>query len=194
MPLPFRDPLRQHESGHTLVELLVVVAMLSVVFSALMMPLITTQRTTNRDLNYAYAQQEARTGLDAMVSQVRQAYNILDTSGNSVDFDIWLSGVAYRVYYECDVPQAGTQYHECVRLQVAAGASLPPLSSGAIAIRNLTNGTSTDPVFSFAPDPEAPYYMTATVKVPASGGKNGGLTHTIVFSDGALMRNENVGN
>jgi hypothetical protein len=30
--------------------------------------------------------------------------------------------------------------------------------------------------------------------VPASGGNHLGLAHTIVFSDGALMRNLNVGN
>jgi hypothetical protein len=49
-------------------------------------------------------------------------------------------------------------------------------------------------VFSFEPDSVAPYYMTATVQVPASAGTTGGLSHTITFSDGALMRNENVGN
>ena len=55
-------------------------------------------------------------------------------------------------------------------------------------------GTPVSGVFSFGPDPVAPYYMTATIQVPASGGMNGGLTHSIMFSDGALMRNMNVGN
>jgi hypothetical protein len=63
-----------------------------------------------------------------------------------------------------------------------------------VAIANLVNGTVPDPVFSFAPDPISPYYMTATIKVPASGGAANGLTHSIVLSDGALMRNQNVGN
>jgi hypothetical protein len=36
--------------------------------------------------------------------------------------------------------------------------------------------------------------MTATISVPASGGAAGGLTTTVVFSDGALMRNLIVGN
>ena len=69
-----------------------------------------------------------------------------------------------------------------------------PSTSGTIAITHLENGSSSDPVFSFGPDPVAPYYMTATIKVPASDGANGGLTHAIVLSDGALMRNENIGN
>jgi hypothetical protein len=41
--------------------------------------------------------------------------------------------------------------------------------------------------------------MTATLKIPASGGTSAqssssqGLTHQIVFTDGALMRTVNVG-
>jgi prepilin-type N-terminal cleavage/methylation domain-containing protein len=185
---------RASEAGFTLIEMLVGVLMLSILMGTLMMPMMTSERIEKRDVNYAYAQQEARTGLDSMVSQIRQAYNILDTTANSIDFNIYLNSVAYRVYYECDVPQSGTSYRECVRLQVAAGSTLPPLTSGTVVIHNLTNGTTTDPVFTFAPDPAAPYYMTSTIKVPASDGVNGGLNHSIVFSDGALMRNENVGN
>ncbi len=190
-----RRSLAPAESGFTLIEVLMVAALLSLVVGALMAPIVLSQRIENRDANYAYSQQEARTGLDAMVSQVRQAWEIISTSANSVEMNVNLNGVAEHVLYECDVQQPGApQYHECVRVQAAAGSALPPLTSGTIAITNLENGTSTDPVFSFGPDPVAPYYMTATIKVPTSDGANGGLTHAIVLSDGALMRNENVGN
>ncbi len=81
-----------------------------------------------------------------------------------------------------------------MRAQSAAGSALPALSSAGVAITDLTNGTVSSPVFSFGPDPVAPYYMTATISVPASDGAAGGLAHSIVFSDGALMRNQNVGN
>lgn len=192
--LPSRKLRIVQEAGYALLELLVALTMLIVVLSTLMVPMMTTQRLESTTLNYAAAQQQARTGLDAMVSQVRQAYNILDTSGNSVDFDVYIGSTAYRVFYECDIAQPHSSYRECMRLQVAAGSSLPPVSSGTIAIRNLTNGTTANPVFSFAPDAQAPYYMTATVQVPASDGASGGLTHTVTFSSGALMRNENVGN
>jgi prepilin-type N-terminal cleavage/methylation domain-containing protein len=183
------------QDGFTLIEVVVVVLLLSLVIGALMAPLVMSQQVQNRDANYAYAQQEARTGLDSMVSQIRQAWAILSTGPNAVEMNVNLGGTAQHVYYECDVAQPGaTQYRECVRVQSAAGSPLPPLSSGSVVIRNLTNGTATDPVFSFGPDPIAPYYMTATIKVPASGGTAGGLTHSIVLSDGALMRNQNVGN
>jgi prepilin-type N-terminal cleavage/methylation domain-containing protein len=183
------------EAGFTLIEVLIVVLLLSLVAGAVMAPLVLSQRIQNRDSNYAYGQQEARTGLDGMVSQVRQAWAILSTTPNAVEMNVNLNGVGEHVFYECDVPQPGsTVYHECVRLQAPAGSALPALSTGTVVLRNLLNGTTADPVFSFGPDPVAPYYMTATVKVPASDGANGGFTHSIVFSDGALMRNQNVGN
>jgi prepilin-type N-terminal cleavage/methylation domain-containing protein len=182
------------QAGFTLLEVLVVMLLLSLIVGALMAPMVLSIKDQTRDANYAYAQQNARTGLDSMVSQIRQAWAILSSGPNAVQLNVNLNGVALVVYYECDVPQPGTSYHECVRLQAPAGSALPPLTSASVAITNLTNGTATDPVFSFGPDPVAPYYMTARIRVPASGGTTGGLTHTIVLSTGALMRNLNVGN
>jgi hypothetical protein len=173
---------------------LVVISMLVIVVGALMVPMVVGQRTQARDANYAFAQQEGRTGLDAVISQVRQAWAILSTGPNSVEMNVNVNGTPQHVYYECDIPQPGTAFRECIRSQAPAGSALPPLTSGTVVMRNLTNGTDADPVFSFGPDPVAPYYMTATIKVPASDGAYGGLTHSIVLSSGALMRNQNVGN
>jgi prepilin-type N-terminal cleavage/methylation domain-containing protein len=182
------------EAGFTLIEVLVGTALVALVAGAIMTPMVTSARVQNNDANYAYSQQQARTGLDAMVAQIRQAWSLTSPDPNQVDMNVFINGSLQRVFYECDVPQPGsTIYHECVRLQVSAGNSLPALSTGTVAIKNLTNGTGADPVFTFAPDPVAPYYMTATVKVPASGATNSSLNHSIVFSDGALMRNQNVG-
>jgi hypothetical protein len=130
-----------------------------------------------------------------MVSQIRQAWVILSADPNAVEMNVNLNGVATHVLYQCDIPQPGsTLYQECVRVQSAAGTSLPSLASGTIVLRNLTNGTSSDPVFAFTPDPISPYYMSATIKVPASNGLNAGQNHSIVFSVGTLMRNQNIGN
>jgi prepilin-type N-terminal cleavage/methylation domain-containing protein len=187
--------LGRSEDGFTLIELLVVILLLSVVAGALMGPLTLSQRITNRASNYASAQREARTGLDSMVSQIRQAWVVLGADPNAVEMNVNLNGVATHVLYQCDVPQPGSAlYRECLRVQAPAGAALPSLSAGTVVLRNLTNGTTADPVFSFTPDPISPYYMSATIKVPASNAMNGGQNHSIVFSDGALMRNQNVGN
>jgi hypothetical protein len=129
-----------------------------------------------------------------MVAQIRQATAVLASGPNFIEMNVSLGGTSYLVYYECDVAQGNTGYHECLRLQVPAGSALPAVSTGAPVVTNLINGTTASPVFSWGPDPVAPYYMTATISVPASGGNHLGLTHSVVFSDGALMRNLNVGN
>jgi prepilin-type N-terminal cleavage/methylation domain-containing protein len=181
------------QAGFTLVEVLVVIALLGIVCGALLVPLVSTQRVQSRDAEYAYAQQNARTGMDAMVHQIRQAYAVLSTTPNAIEFNVSLNGVDYHVYYECDVPQPNTSYRQCVRLQALAGVALPALSTGTVTVTNLTNGTLADPVFAFTPDAFSPTYVTATIKVPASNGTNGGLTHSIVLSDGVLLRNQTVG-
>jgi type II secretory pathway pseudopilin PulG len=182
------------QAGFMLIEMLVVLLLVTIVFSALLVPIVTAQHVQSRDAEYAYAQQNARTGLDAMVHQIRQAYAVLSTTPNAIEFDVSLNGADFHVYYECDIAQPGTSYQECVRLQAPAGAALPALSTATVAVTNLTNGTLADPVFAFTPDGFSPTYVTATVKVPASGGTNGGLTHSIVLSDGVLLRNQAVGN
>jgi prepilin-type N-terminal cleavage/methylation domain-containing protein len=184
----------RRDDGFSLIEVVVVVGLLTIVMGALTTPMLVTSRAQKRDANYSYAQEQARTGLDSMVSQVRQATSVLSATPNSIDMDVTLGGTALEVYYECDIPQAGTSYHECLRVQAAQGTTLPSLSTGRPVITNLTNGTSASPVFTLYPNSVSPYYMTATIDVPASGGTTGGHTSTVVFSDGALMRNLNIGN
>lgn len=182
------------QAGFTLVEILVVCLLLAVVIGAITTPLIVSANAGVADSNYSYAQEQARAGLDAMVSQIRQATSILSTTPNSIEMYITLHGTALEVYYECDIAQSGTSYRECIRVQAAQGATLPALTSGAVVLSNLTNATSSSPVFTFYPTSVSPYYMTATVDVPASHGAHGGLTNSIAFSDGALMRNLDIGN
>jgi prepilin-type N-terminal cleavage/methylation domain-containing protein len=190
------------QRGYTLVELLVAMALTVVVLGGIVTSLVLAARIQKRDARYAYSQDDARVQLDRMVNEIRQAVNIVSSGPNFVDMNVDLSvgGLPqeYQVYYECDIPQPGSSYNECVRLQAAVGASLPSLSTATPVITNLQNGTTTNPVFTWAPSPIAPYYMTATIDVPAADGRNTslgmGLTHSIAISDGALMRNLNVQN
>jgi prepilin-type N-terminal cleavage/methylation domain-containing protein len=186
------------EAGFTLIEVIVVATLLAVVAAVLMTPMILTSKVQARQTNYAFAQQQARSAVESMVAQVRQAsaINTPDSNTNMIDMNVYLGGTPLHVVYQCDVNQPGTngQYRECIRVQAAIGATLPPLTAGTVVANNLTNGTAADPVFSLGPSGVAPYYMTATLKVPASGGVNGGQQHTIVLTDGALMRNMNIGN
>jgi prepilin-type N-terminal cleavage/methylation domain-containing protein len=197
------------ERGFTLVEMLVSILLLVVALGVLMAPMVASQRVEQRAMNYAYAQQEARTGVESIVAQLRQATQIGNQpSLNTVVFNVTLGGQALTVEYECDIAQPNTQYQECVRVYAPQGTAPPtptpsctgtwPSGTGCqIVARNLINGTTGAPVFAFGPDPNTPYaddYMTATLQVPSSGGQAYGLTHPIVLSDGTLMRNLNAAN
>jgi prepilin-type N-terminal cleavage/methylation domain-containing protein len=190
----FRRINARSEAGFTLIEVLVVCVLTAVVLAAVATPIVVSAHNQKRNANYSYVQEQSRAGLDSMVSQIRQATSILSSTPNSIEMNVNLRGSALQVFYECDIPQTGTSYHECVRVQSAQGVTLPSLSTGKVVVRNLLNGTTASPVFTFYPNSIAPYYMTATISVPASGGAAGGLTSSVVFSDGALMRNLNVGN
>jgi type II secretory pathway pseudopilin PulG len=185
----------QDQRGYSLIELTLAMVLAIVVMVAIAAPLLAAQRSQVRDANYANAQGQSRSGLESMVAQIRQATLILASGSNFVEMNVSLNGTSLLVQYECDIAQPGsTTLRECVRVQAPVGGSLPSLSTGAVVVANLQNGTSTNPVFSWGPDPNAPYYMTATIEVPASNNNNIGLGHSLVFSDGALMRNLNVGN
>lgn len=127
-----------------------------------------------------------------MLHEIRQAYGILSTTPNSIDFLVATGGVRQQVQYTCDVAQPGTTYRECVRLHGAVGASLPAASTGAPVITNLLDGTPTDPVFGFNPNGFNPTYVTVHLEMPASGGSAYGLSHVIVVNDGAFLRNPAV--
>lgn len=194
------------EGGFSLIELVFVLAMLALVLGTLMGPLVTSQQVQQRDANYATAQQEASSGLESMVAQIRQAWDMIAPDPNYVQMDVTLGSTQQLVEYDCSVPQPGSSNRQCVRVYAAIGGTLPtptanctgtfPSGTGcSVVVTNLTNGTGSDPVFSWAPNPTSPYYMTATVDVPSSDGQAYlGLRHEIVFSDGTLMRNLDVGN
>ena len=191
------------EDGYSLTEVLIVMALLVVVLGALMNPIVATQKIETKDANYADAQQQAQSGLESMVNQIRQATAIISSGGDDVQMNLTLGGNAELVEYNCSVAQTGTTYDECVRVQTTQGGTLPTLSSNCastsncqVVVRNLQNYSSSPnvPVFTWGPDANAPYYMTATIQVPSSDGSAVGLTHALVFSDGTLMRNLNIAN
>jgi prepilin-type N-terminal cleavage/methylation domain-containing protein len=198
----------ENQAGFTLVEVLVVATLVSIVGALLMWPLVLSGRAQQRDANYAYSQQEARTGLESMVAQIREARyfnglistSLSTMSFNTLDFVVDRNQSDLRIVYECDIPQPGTNgaYNECVRAQSTNVTVAPSVATGTVVVRNLLNGSGTDPVFTLGPSSNSPYYMTATIKQPASGGTSAqggtayGLQHQIVFTDGALMRNLNV--
>jgi type II secretory pathway pseudopilin PulG len=194
---PRRRPLRLaiEEGGQTLIELLIAMALTVIVLGAVGTLLVTSDHEQTKEANYDLSLSSAQDELDAMVSQISQATNIISVGQNSADFDVTLSGTSYQVYYECDIP-AGTGFDKCVRLQTAVGAMLPSLATATTVIPELSNGTTTDPVFSWASSSVSPDYVTATVDVPESDNASSSQSFggTVALSDGALMRNVYIEN
>ena len=186
--------LRREQDGVTLIELLIVIVALVAISSALMDALTNSARVNARDTEWALSLQAGRTGLTRMASEVRQSYSMNAVSPNSIDFNVTEGSTSERVFYECDIAQAGTSYRKCVRLQTTIGGTLPALSTGVTIISNVLNGTNADPVFTYSPDALNPNYVALRIELPSSGNLTAsqGLTHKIVFEDGAFLRNQSV--
>jgi prepilin-type N-terminal cleavage/methylation domain-containing protein len=184
------------EAGFTLVEMLIAAALSLVVFAAVLAALETSQRVQIRDTEWALNVQEGRTGLSRMLGEIRQAYSLKGTTANSIDFYATLGGVKKEVYYECDVAESSTGYHECVRVATEAGSALPALGTGVPVVRSLLNPSS---VFSYSDTavPTASDVVTALIELPASGTlKLAGASvykHHIVLKNDAYIRNLNLG-
>jgi Tfp pilus assembly protein PilW len=187
--------LSAEEDGFTLFELLFAGALMLVILGATMTSLGSVTSAENRDRQRAVAIQDGQVGLARMVHEIRQAYSVLATTPNSIDFLVTLNGQQQRVFYACDVAQAGTSYNQCVRLQTTVGGVLPALSTGAPVVLRVTNGTLANPVFSFTPNAITPQYVDAKVELPASGelSSTSGFAHTVVLDSGAYLRNLGVG-
>jgi prepilin-type N-terminal cleavage/methylation domain-containing protein len=78
--------------GMTLIEMLVAMAMSTLVLGAVVSMLVLSQQVETRDARYAYAQDRARAQLDDMVSEIRQATDILSAGPNYVDMNVDLNG------------------------------------------------------------------------------------------------------
>jgi type II secretory pathway pseudopilin PulG len=211
------------ERGMTLVELLVVCSLLVVVVAPILLVLQATSGSQNRNQQWALAIQDGSSGLAKMMHEIRQASNVLVASPYSIEFDVAQNGQQEHVGYYCNVPQPGTSYDQCVRVQAASvTAALPAPSTGAPVILRVENGSTgtycnlaaySNAVFHYAngSNPEgsacseptenqasiAPTLIRAAVNLPASGqlaaAQSRGLAHTIALTSAGYLRNLDVG-
>ncbi|MGH2878185.1 MAG: PilW family protein [Solirubrobacteraceae bacterium] len=190
------------QSGFTLIETLVAAVLSTVVMSATVSALETSQHTQSRDTEWALVIQEGRTGLARMTREIRQAYSIRSATETSLDFYATFGGKDLEIFYDCSVAESGTEYYECVRLQTEVGKSLPALSTGTPIIKYVVNGTKADekdPVFKeYSPNAIAPDLVTIKLVLPSSGTlKIAGaatLKHQIILTNNAYIRDMNLGN
>jgi prepilin-type N-terminal cleavage/methylation domain-containing protein len=188
------------QDGFTLVELLVVMAMLPIVVTALLLPIEFGQRETPKTVEYTKAISDATTGLQRMMQEIRQAYKVDFSSEYAIEFNAVINDSDVVIYYKCDEPyptnvgnKYASEYTRCQRASAATGESLPAVSSSPVVIDRLLNRHEGKPVFTFN-NAIYPTYVQAQIRVPARGPLNSGLTHTIELHNGTDIPNLANGN
>jgi prepilin-type N-terminal cleavage/methylation domain-containing protein len=215
------------ERGFTLIELLIAVSMLGVVLLAAFAALNSFTQDASSDQAFAGEVQDAQTGIERITHDLRTAYSIVTAEPNLIEFYQWayttVNGTTQQVTedveYDCAVPQPGTAYDECTRVQSIYPAPLPSPSTGEVIAQRLENGgvatyCSSNSVFHYlngsgngssASCTEAnavaesidPVFVEVRVLVPAKGyltGVETGLQHTTVLDAGAMLRNVTLTN
>jgi hypothetical protein len=179
------------EAGVTLVEVLVASSVALILFTATMTLLESSTRIQARDTEWALTLEQDRAGLSRMIREIRAATKVEEAKASAIVFLAPIGGASWRIKYECVVVQAGTAYNECVRLAAEEGNALP--TTGLTVASAILNGSE---VFSYSPSSSSPTLATVKLELPAQGTlkqAGGGLKHTVVLEDAALMRNLYLG-
>ena len=187
------ERLRAEESGFSLIEVLMAVALLSVVLGATLSLSHTGSRVAERDLVRANAIEEVQTGIARMDRELRTATEVISptsaTPTNSVDFVARVKAgttrTLQRVRYSCDVPSPtipGLQ--ACYRYQGPVGSS--PGGGGTLVIDQLVNGTTALPVFTANESP--PTYFGIHLRRSAKGTLRDGYDYAITQDHGVYLR------
>ena len=192
------------ESGFSLAEVLAAMMIFAVLLGATVTFLNTAEITSSKDTETANATQEAQTGLDRMVRDLRQASSVVIADPNTLDVTVGDK----EIRYQCGVADpTDSRYRRCVRSAGAVGA-VPPGTGGEVVVARLLNGTAERPVFTYTyppaaetdaddeaadpadPDPAPqPTYVTMALAVPAAGERKGGYKHEVVLDTGFYLRN-----
>jgi prepilin-type N-terminal cleavage/methylation domain-containing protein len=172
------------ERGFMLIELLVVVALLGVILSAILLFGDTAHRLSPKEQARAHAIQEAQTGIFRMTRELRQAHQLHTAQPLVIDVNVNSGGVDRRVRYECDESHPTVaSYRRCVRFETGV--------PDQVVVDRVLNTTS---VFSYTTDVDGDTsYVKVAIDVPARAerqvGAVGGYQHQISLYDGVYLRN-----
>jgi Tfp pilus assembly protein PilV len=206
-----RSGRAREESGVTLIEVLVVSLLLAVVLVPIFNALDFAGNQAPTTIEFANAVSDATTGLQKMMTEIRQAYAINGTNGDAVtgqgsyiDFFAVVADQNLEIKYDCSQPYPATPsnpyantYRRCLRVACTTSASatpctLPSMSTGTLVIDRVLNSNGN--VFTFydrtgAPNPLGVWSVRANVQVPARGPLNYGLTHSITLDNETSIPN-----
>jgi prepilin-type N-terminal cleavage/methylation domain-containing protein len=191
---------RGGEDGFTLIELIVVMALTTVVLGAMLTVLFNSQQIQAGDAEWAQVMQEGRAGLSRMTREIRQASKVEKAEPDSVIFHATIGGKPLEIKYECGVTQT-VSLTACVRYAAEAGKGLP--SQGATIVRDVVKGTE---VFCYAQSVKECVHspttaelakvtaVTLRIALPASGtlkqaDYKADEHKTVVLENAAFIRN-----
>jgi prepilin-type N-terminal cleavage/methylation domain-containing protein len=184
------------ERGYTLLEVLLVAAVLAVVLGALLAFLGTNQKLAHKDSERSSVIRETQVGLDRMTRELRHAYQVVSNTAYALEVRAVVQGRDRHVRYSCDEAHPTEPlWRRCVRYEIGAGGP----GAGQLVVDRVLNlapagGSATPrPVFTYSPDAATATYVKVRVEVPAKGALREGHENSIVFDDGFYMRNRDLG-
>jgi competence protein ComGC len=181
--------VRGQEAGFTLVEMLVVTAMLVFVLAAVLSISETSQKLAPRDQERADVIRETQVGLYRMTRELRQAHAINSSTAYSMDVDVLVGGTTKRVIYDCGQSHpAQPAWRRCLRWEVGSGGGAGPADVVVDRILNTQSGGG-PAVFTYQTKNSKVVYASVHLEVPAGGDLTNGHKHRVVLDDGFYMRN-----
>jgi prepilin-type N-terminal cleavage/methylation domain-containing protein len=187
MRKPTRDVLRD-AGGFTLIEMLVAMTMGVFVVAGAVMVFNAGVHSQPQINTESKAITTARTAMERMVRELRQASNVVTgTTPSSTSISV----VTY-VHSNCAGVPSATASQCSVTYSCSGGTctrrvAQPNGTSPGAAVR-VVSGLSSNNVFSCSPSCTAPTYIGVTLAFPTSTGAN-----AITLTDGAAFRNPPVG-
>jgi prepilin-type N-terminal cleavage/methylation domain-containing protein len=175
------------EKGMSLMELLVGMALMSVVMLALLALLDSAISTAPRDEERANSIREGQVGLHVMTRELRQANKVWTPGRTQIYVNI---GDDKHVLYDCDaVHPANPDQRQCLRWEAAVGSELPLDQPGQVVVERRVAGD----VFTYQPNLINPTFVEVHIEVPQAGDREDGYHANLELNDGFYLRNTDVG-
>ena len=171
------------ERGFVLVELLIVLALLGVILSALLLFADTAHKLTPKEQERAMAIQTAQSGIYRMTRELRQAHQVNVAQPLVIDVNYASSGVNRTVRYDCSQAHPTVAaYSRCVRIESGR--------PNEVVVDRVLNKTT---AFTYTTNTSgAITYVKVAIDVPARGERAthvNAYQHQIGLYDGFYLRN-----
>jgi Tfp pilus assembly protein PilW len=174
------------EAGFTVIELLVAATLMVLVLLPTFMVLEQSTRHAHRDTARATTIDEAQTGLNRLVRELRHTTLVHSSTAQVLEVTVTRRGVDSRVRFDCTVTEPGrAPLRRCTRTVVSGpgAGSTEPLIQGIEA-------SASTVVFTYTPAAGIPKkHVAIEVALAVDDAKSFGHRGRAVLADGTGLRN-----